>query len=165
MGTVAFFFLPFVVALVGAAIHVKRTDAHGGRALELFLVWWIVANGVMAILGGISHIGPTSDEVAEGIGYVQSMFQWEVGWGDITVGVLLVGVARWRDGWLTAAVVAWAISYWGDAIGHVMEWVSHDNTAPSNTWALPSDILGPLVAVALLIAFRRARQARNDVAA
>ncbi|MGH8882800.1 MAG: DUF6790 family protein, partial [Stackebrandtia sp.] len=59
-----------------------------------------------------------------------------------------------RDSWLTAAVVAIAILYWGDAVGHLMEWVAHGNTAPSNIGAIPSDILQPLVAVILLIAYR-----------
>ena len=35
-----------------------------------------------------------------------------------------------------------------------MEYVADDNTAPSNVWAIPSDILQPLIAIALLIAYR-----------
>ena len=45
--------------------------------------------------------------------------------------------------------------YWGDAIGHIMQYTVHDNTAPDNVWAIPSDIIGPLLAVVLLIAYRR----------
>uniref|UniRef100_UPI002FE30F0A DUF6790 family protein n=1 Tax=Rhabdothermincola sp. TaxID=2820405 RepID=UPI002FE30F0A len=41
-------------------------------------------------------------------------------------------------------------------IGHVMEWVGHDNTEPSNVWVLPTDVGVPLVAVILLAAYRRA---------
>jgi hypothetical protein len=36
-----------------------------------------------------------------------------------------------------------------------MQWTVHDNTAPNNVWAIPSDILGPLLAVMLLVAYRR----------
>ncbi len=33
-------------------------------------------------------------------------------------------------------------------IGYIMQYTVHDNTAPNNVWAIPSDILGPLLAVA-----------------
>ncbi len=78
-----------------------------------------------------------------------------VGWADVAIGVLGIGCAWRRDGWLTAAVVVLAICYWGDAIGHIMQYTVHDNTAPDNVWAIPSDIIGPLLAVVLLIAYRR----------
>ena len=84
------------------------------------------------------------------------MFEWEVGWGDIAIGVLGVGCAwrHFRDGWMTAAVVALAISFWGDAIGHIMQLVAHDNHAPDNVWAIPADIGGPLLALILLVLYR-----------
>ena len=43
----------------------------------------------------------------------------------------------------------------GNAIGHVMQWTVHDNTATNNVWAIPSDILGPALGCHLLIAYRR----------
>jgi hypothetical protein len=153
-----FFTFTLATLVVGALIHtftdrstLRRTRR---RVVELWLLWFVVGGGFWAIIGGLSHIGPTSDQIATSIGYRQSMFQWEVGWADIAVGVLGV-VSIWkRDSWLTASVVAIAILYWGDAIGHVMEWVAHDNTAPANIGAIPSDILQPLVAVVLLIVYR-----------
>jgi hypothetical protein len=157
-GAAIYFFLPFAIAAIGALIHVRREHATGARALELWLVWWIVTSGVVALFGGIAHIGPGSDSVAEGIGYTQSMFQWEVGWYDLGIAVLMVGCAWKRDAWMTAAIVMWSIGYLGDAIGHAMQWIAHDNTAPSNTWALPADIVGPVVAIALLVALDRARK-------
>jgi fatty acid desaturase len=56
---------------------------------------------------------------------------------------LLVGfvglLCIWRRGeFMTAAVIVAAILLWGDAIGHVMQWVSHDNTDPDNIWSIPS---------------------------
>lgn len=156
-----FFLAPLVVLVIGCGIHVlldrKPNRRTGHRVVELALLWVMVWLGAWAVMGGLLHIGPTSGEIAEGIGYTQSMFQWEVGWADIAVGVLGVGCA-WkvrRDGWLTAAVVVLAICFWGDAIGHVMQYSAHDNMAPSNVWAIPSDILQPLLAIILLIAYRR----------
>ncbi len=125
------------------------------RVVELWLLWFLVAGGAFSILGGIGHIGPNSTDVAADIGYTPSMFQWEVGWGDIALGTVGV-LCLWKRGsFMTAAVIVLAIGYWGDAIGHVMQWVAHDNTAVNNVWALPSDILQPLVAVVLLIVYRR----------
>lgn len=92
------------------------------------------------------------------------MFQWEVGWGDIALGVLSVGCA-WRalrGQWMTAAVVVLTIQYGGDAIGHLMQWVANNNTAPDNVWALPSDVLQPLIAIVLLAAYRRSASATPD---
>ena len=50
-----------------------------------------------------------------------------------------------------------AISYGGDAIGHIMEYVAHNNTAGANVGAIPSDLWEPVVAIVLLIAYRRTR--------
>lgn len=154
-----FFLLVWTIIIVGAAVHVfvdrspRRRSSH--RVVELALLWVMVAGGAASIFGGIGHVGPNSGELAGEIGYRQSMFQWEVGWADIAIGVLGLGCVRWRDGWLSAAVVALTLSYGGDAIGHVMEWVAHDNTATDNIWAIPSDVLQPLVAIVLLVAYRR----------
>jgi hypothetical protein len=154
-----YFMFTLATLVVGAVVHTlvdrapQRRTSH--RVIEIWLLWWVAGGGVWSIIGGLSHIGPTSDEIAKSIGYAQSMFQWEVGWADIAVGVLGVASIWKRDSWLTAAVVALAILYWGDAAGHLMEWIAHDNTAPSNVGAIPSDILQPLVALALLTAYRR----------
>lgn len=157
----AFFMSSWVITVVGWIIHVFA-DKHpnrrtGHRVLELLFLWFLVVTGAFGILGGIGHVSGMSNELAVQIGYTQSMFQWEVGWGDIALGVLLVMVAKksFRDGWLTAAVVVLTIQYGGDAIGHIMEYVAHNNTAPSNVWAIPSDIAQPVIAVVLLIIYRR----------
>jgi quinol-cytochrome oxidoreductase complex cytochrome b subunit len=153
-----FFTFTLATLVVGALLHTfldrSASRRTRWRVVELWLLWFVVGGGVWAIIGGLSHIGPYSGQIAASIGYRQSMFQWEVGWADIAVGVLGVMCVWKRDSWLTAAVVAIAILYWGDAVGHLMEWVAHGNTAPSNIGAVPSDILQPLVAVILLIAYR-----------
>lgn len=158
-----FFIAQWAVILIGALVH-ALLDRHSDRRtarrmIELGLLWVLVAGGVWALVGGLGHIGPNSADIAGQIGYRPSMFQWEVGWADITIGVLGVGCAfrRLRGTWMTAAVVAVTVSYGGDAIGHLMQLVAHDNREPSNVWSLPSDILQPLLAVGLLIAYRRSR--------
>lgn len=163
---IGFFALQWIIILGGATIHLlidRRRHGHReGRTVELYLLWILVFGGAWAIYGGIGHASGMSDQLAESIGYAPSMFQWEVGWGDIALGVLAVGCA-WkglRKQWMTAAVVVLAIQYGGDAIGHIMQWVANDNTAPDNVWAIPSDILQPLLAIALLFSYRKSPRGR-----
>lgn len=151
---------PWLVMFAGWIIHVfadrKPNRRTGHRVVELLLLWLLVFQGAWAAFGGLGHISGTSAALAENIGYAPSMFQWEVGFGDIAIGVLGIGCAwrRHRDGWMTAAVVALAISFGGDAIGHIMQYVAHDNDAPANVWAIPGDIAQPLLAIILLIVYR-----------
>ena len=168
---ISFFAAQWVILLAGATIHWlldrRRHGPRDGRGVELYLLWVLVFGGAWAIYGGIGHISGISDQLAESIGYTQSMFQWEVGWGDIALGVLGVGCA-WtalRGHWMTAAVVVLAVQYGGDAIGHIMQWTANDNTAPDNVWAIPSDIAQPLLAIALLLAYRRGPRGSLDVRA
>jgi len=156
-----FFIGQWVILIIGWAAHTffdrhanRRTRA---RAVELGLLWVMVGGGVWAVLAGFSHIGPYATQTAKQIGYVPSMFQWEVGWADLAIGVLGIGCAwrRRRGSWLTAAVVALAISYGGDAIGHIMQVSKDHNLASTNVWSLRSDLLQVVLAVALLVAYRR----------
>lgn len=155
------FLSSWLIILIGWLIHVfadrqpnKRT---GHRVLELFFLWFLVVTGVSTIFAGIAHLSGQSGELAAQIGYTPSMFQWEVGWGDIALGVLLVMVAKrsFRDGWLTAAVVVLTVQFLGDATGHIMEYAAHNNTATSNVGTIPLDIAQPIVAIILLIIYRR----------
>ena len=156
-----YFVFQWVLILAAATIHVvvdrrrHPEHRHAGRAAELYLVWILAFGGVWAIIGGIGHVSGQSGELAKSIGYAPSMFQWEVGWADIGIGVLGVVCIKKRDSWMTAAVVMLAISFGGDAIGHIIQWAKHSNTEPDNVWAIPSDILGPLVAALLLVYVRR----------
>jgi hypothetical protein len=153
------FFIAFwVILVIGLAIHVL-VDRHavrrtGPRVVELAVLWLFVFGGIYGLLSVYSHTGPLSVQTAEEIGYAPSMFQWEVGFGDLTLCVLGIGVLWFRDRWLTAAAVAIFVSFGGDAIGHIMEW-SGGNTAPGNVWALPSDLLQGILGLVLLVVYRR----------
>jgi hypothetical protein len=117
----------------------------------------VVLGGGWAIVAGLTLIDGQSHQSAVSIGYAPSMHQWEVGWADIAVGVLGVACA-WkalRGQWMTAAVAVLAISFGGDAIGHVMQWSAHNNTAPVNVWSVPYDLLQSGLAVVLLVIYRR----------
>jgi uncharacterized membrane protein YsdA (DUF1294 family) len=163
-----FFLAMWVVLIVGFLIHyfVDRSSNRRTpfRAVELGLLWILVGGSVWGIIGVIGHLGPNSTEIAEGIGYRQSMFQWEVGWGDMVLVVLGIGCIWMRGQWMTAAVVALAIGYGGDGIGHIMSWLGPDkNDATNNVWGIPSDFIQPLLAIVLLIAYRKMSATRDQV--
>lgn len=161
--------MPFLffaaIALIGAAVHIHRDGRPRSRArsLEILLVWWmVVAVGVAAIFGAMFHLFDGPDTARE-IGYTNGDggFQTEVGFADLAIGVLGVLCARFRDGFLLAAVIAVSIAYLGDAYGHLHQAAIHDNHAPDNTGLLLwADFIVPLVAVALYAASRRAARTR-----
>jgi len=156
--------MPFLVfaaiALVGAAIHRHRDSQprSTARTLEIFLIWWmVVAVGIAAIFGSMFHFFDGPDTARE-IGFTNGDggFQTEVGFADLAIGVLGVLCARFRDGFLLAAVVAVSICYLGDAYGHLHQAAIHDNHAPDNTGlTLWADFIAPLVAIALYTLWRR----------
>jgi hypothetical protein len=153
-----FFIIFWVILVIGLVIH-AFVDRHPNkrtapRLIELALLWVLVFGGIWGLFGVWAHVGPDSGQTAEQIGYTQSMFQWEVGFADAALAVLGIGCLWWRDRWLTATVVAWAVSLGGDAVGHIME-LSNGNDAPDNVWALPGDLLQVVLPIVLLIAYRR----------
>ncbi|MFD5428001.1 DUF6790 family protein [Streptomyces sp. NPDC127084] len=154
------FLVVYVVVLLACPLLHTFADRKPNRrtrfrVTEIWLLWFVGASGLLSVLTGLGHIGPNAPEIADGIGFVHSAFQWEVGWADIAVGAVgFLSIWR-RDSFMTAAVIALAILYWGDAVGHIMQLVAHGNRAPQNVQPIYTDILQPLVAVLLLIAYRR----------
>jgi hypothetical protein len=151
----------WVILVLGFLIHwlADRRRPGGGphRTAELMLLWVVVLGGVWAILGGLTLTDGQSHQSAVSIGYEPSMYQWEVGWADFAIGILGVACARkaLRGQWMTAAVTVLAVCYGGDAIGHIMQWSAHNNTAPVNVWSIPYDLLQGGLAVLLLVIYRR----------
>jgi hypothetical protein len=158
--------MPFLffagIALIGATVQVyrERDSRSGARAIEIFLIWWmVVAVGLAAIFGAMFHLFDGPDTARE-IGYTNGDggFQTEVGFADLAIGVLGVLCARFRDGFLLAAIVAVSICYLGDAYGHIHQAAIHDNHSPDNGGLLlASDFITPLVAIGLYAASRSPR--------
>jgi uncharacterized membrane protein YsdA (DUF1294 family) len=160
--TGVWFFAAFWVVLVlGFGVHWladRRRPGRGPhRTAELILLWVVVLGGVWTIFAGLGLADGHSYQSANSTGYTPSMYEWEVGWADIAIGFLGVACARkaLRGRWMTAAVTVLAISFGGDAIGHIMQWSIHGNTAPVNVWAIPQDIVQAGLAVLLLLIYRR----------
>jgi hypothetical protein len=155
MFLIAYILVLVVFPLVHTVVDRRPDRRTRFRVVEIWLLWFVGASGLLSVLTGLGHIGPGAPGIADGIGFAHSPFQWEVGWADIAIGTIgFLSIWR-RDSFMTAAVIALAILYWGDAIGHIMQLVAHDNTAPNNVQPIYTDILQPLVAVILLVLYRR----------
>ena len=163
-----FFLFQWVVTILGLGMHYRLDRADGRRTRRRFFqlssLWFLVSAGAFAIWGGIYHLGPTSHSVATQIGYAPSMFQWEVGSADIAIGILCVLCVRAsnRAQWMTAALTALTLSFFGDGTGHLMQLVAHNNTAPENVWAIPTCFLIPVLAVTFTALSRRRAATQPD---
>lgn len=153
-----------LVALTGAGIHLWRhpADRAGERAIEVVLLWWIVVTmGVSGVLAAGLHIFDGA-AIAREIGFTRGDggFQTEVGFGDLALGVAAILCIWFRDRFWLAVIVVGTISLWGDAIGHIHQEVVNENHDPDNSGAvLYTDILFPIVAVALYAARERLARA------
>src|ERR1700730_8592811 len=162
--------LPFslillVISLVGAAIHllVQRNTRTPDRLLEVLLVWLLaVSIGVGGIFGALGHLF-MPDQVARSIGWATgSPFQMENAFGDLGVGVLGILCIKLRGNFWDATVIVASISLLGDAYGHIYQWIVNHDTAPNNSGAiLYTDIIIPLLAILLLVAYHRMRSVED----
>ena len=129
-----------IVIVVHVLVDRNPQRRTGHRIIELCLLGACL-RGVWRSWPPLAISVRNSGSTAESIGYAPrcSSGKWDGGRCDRVLGIGCAWKSR-RDGWLTAAVVVLAICYWGDAIGHVMQYVAHDNNATNNVWAIPSDI-------------------------
>lgn len=151
------------IALIGAAVHLwrHRQPREPGRAAEIFLVWWlVVAIGVASIGMASFHIFDGA-AVARQIGFTRGDggFQFENAMGDLAIGVAGVLCAKFRGGFWLAVLIIASIQYYGDAYGHIHQWLAHGNTAPDNIGIpLYYDVIAPTFAWVLYALWARARR-------
>ncbi len=163
---VATFFVVLAISLLVAFFANKRSEQHSKRqTVELILVALLVANGVMLIFGGFTHIINPSF-VAKDIGWPTSTrFQFEVGIANIAIGVVLVGCLRKRQDWMLAAIVASSIWIFGDGIGHIISHQDTGNSDPGN-WGIALNVVYAANAVAIaLYVWLRVLRSREQKAA
>lgn len=149
-----------LAAPVCAWVHLRRhpEPRSRGRTLEIYLMWWLgLAIGVTGVIGAAFHVfdGP---QIAEEIGFTRGDggFQFENAMGDLAIGVtglLCFKIRNWAF-WLAVLLVT-AIQYYGDAVGHVYQWLHNDNTDPDNVGApLVLDVVVPTVGLLLYRGWR-----------
>ena len=155
-----------VVALAFAGVHILRHKEPRTRenVLEWLLIYWLmIALGLAGIVGGLYHLFD-GKEIAEQIGFTRGDggFQTEVGFADIAIGVAAFLSRFIRDPmyWLAVLIVA-TIQLWGDAYGHIYQWIEYDNTDPDNNGiVLYADFFYPLIGIVLYVLWWRARRLR-----
>lgn len=148
------------LAPVCAAIHlwIRHRRHTPVDAPELFLLWWFgMALGATSLIGAAFHIFD-GQQTAEMIGFTRGDggFQFENAMGDLAIGVLAI-LCIWIHGrfWLATILFA-TIQYYGDAYGHVYQWIVNDNTKSGNIGPpLWIDLIVPAVAIVLYVIVER----------
>ena len=150
------------LALIGAVVHlfVEKRPRTRERVLEVFLLWLLAvtvgAQGLFAFSGHAFR----ANQVAESIGFPPgNPFQFEVACANLAFGVLGI-LCIWRRGdFWTATALGSAIYLIGAGFGHIKEFIVNDNRAPNNSGPiLYTDVLVPIVILALLYAYHRMRR-------
>jgi hypothetical protein len=165
LGMIAWAILPIVI---GALIHnrVSKQPKTRERTLRIWLEWFIgVGIGFAGVSGFLWHL-LLPDQLAEEIGFAPSFFQYEVAVANLAVGVLGVTslFVRKRAFWL-ATIIANAVWLWGDAVGHIYQYVAKDNVAPGNIGApFVTDVVMPAVSIILYVLWARALERGPDAA-
>jgi hypothetical protein len=154
-----------LIAPIGAWIHLRRHPEPRSRerTLRTFLLWWLV------LPIGLAGVGITASHVfnaaatAEDIGFTRGDggFQFENAMGDLAIGVTGLLCVRFRNpGFWLAVLLVTAIQYYGDAYGHVYQWIENDNTEQGNVGPpLWVDVIVPTVGLALYAAYQPAARA------
>jgi hypothetical protein len=150
-----------VVAPIGAWIQLRRQGPHRpARTVEVYLLWWLaVAVGVSGVLQTAEHVF-NGAATAEDIGFTRgdSGFQFENAMGDFAIGVAGLLCIRFRGLFWLAVLIVTAVQYYGDAIGHVYQWIENDNTNQGNIGPpLWVDLIVPTVGLLLYWLMSRAR--------
>ena len=115
-------------------------------------------------MSGFLHIF-VGEQLADGIGWpAGNLFQWEVGFASIAIGVIGYMCFWRRDFWLPT-VIARSVFAWGAGITHVADIVGRGNFAELNAGPiLYIDFLVPVVLVALITLYKRyERQGLVDI--
>jgi hypothetical protein len=84
-------------------------------------------------------------QVAQGIGWATSPFQWEVGLAGVGFGVLGLMAPAFDRGFKLATIIVFSIFMLGAAAGHVRSMVAERNFAPGNAgYIFWYDIVAPI---------------------
>jgi hypothetical protein len=153
-------FIP-VIALIGALVHIARSSNHSTRRrLEIALLWGlVVALGVGEVVTAGSHFFAPVATAAQ-IGFrAGNPFQWEVACANLSFAVLGIACYWQRGAFWTATVVGYLVYFWGCGVGHIVQYVTNDDTAPYN-WGpiVPVVFIVPAVLAVLLLALHRAER-------
>ncbi|CEL24052.1 putative membrane protein [Methanobacterium formicicum] len=145
------------VPLLGAIIHlfVSKKPRSLNRITELLLLWYLgVGIGVGSLFSGLVQV-ISPEIVAQSTGWGYSPFLREVGFANISYGILGLLAVRFRNFW-APAIIAYAVFMWGAAAGHIYEIQQNVNLSVGNAGTvLYLDILMPLFLIILLLVYQK----------
>ncbi|CEA12505.1 DUF6790 family protein [Methanobacterium formicicum] len=145
------------VPLLGAVIHlfVSKKPRSLNRITELLLLWYLgVGIGVGSLFSGLVQV-ISPEIVAQSTGWGYSPFLREVGFANISYGILGLLAVRFRNFW-APAIIAYAVFMWGAAAGHIYEIQQNANLSVGNAGTvLYLDILMPLFLIILLLVYQK----------
>jgi hypothetical protein len=150
-----------VLPVLLATLHVRLDAGARGRlrTIEVYLIYlFLVGVAAGGLSGFFGHV-LTADTVAESIGWPKdNPFQQEMGFANLTLGVLgLIAAAR-RDGFREATVIAVSIMGVGATVVHAVDMLGEGNLAPGNSIQNVGNLLKPALLIPLLIVSRRSEQ-------
>ncbi len=144
----AYSLLPLLLA-VGHILFDKQASTSS-RRIEVFLIYLLaISVGANGLGGAFGHLF-LSDLIAESIGWpAGNPFQLEMGFANLTLGILgLVAMGR-RDGFRAATIIATTVIGLGATAVHLLDIAMHGNLAPGNTIQNISNLLDPILLVGL----------------
>lgn len=141
-----------LLPLLLTAVHIllDRQANTTTRRIEVALMYLLaISVGANGIGGAFGHLF-LSDLVVEGIGWpAGSPFQLEMGFANLTLGVLGVMAIGRRDGFRTATIIATTIIGVGATFVHLQDIAAHGNLSPGNTIQNISNLLDPILLIGL----------------
>jgi len=152
---IAYLYIP--VSIIAAILYllIDKQPRTRHRMIEVSLLSFLVISvGIASFVGFVGHAF-LADRIAVEIGWATaSLFQQEVAFANLAIGILGVTCIWLRGNYWIATVVAATVFLWGAAYGHIMDIIVHGNYAPGNAGgALYDDILVPLITIVLLAAY------------
>jgi len=146
------FGLALLFGIIGFVRRTKQKKRHVWEPLEFWMLFLFV--GLVGLYTFALHCF-WPNLAAEGIGWSNSPFQWDVGIANAVVGILGLLALKASTQFRLATVIAVSVWLWGDAVGHVYQMVVAGNFAPGNAgpWFW-TDVVGPF-ALILIHLFNR----------
>lgn len=150
----AFSLLPLLLALLQARLDRGAQDRLW--KIEVFLIYlFVLGVGAGGLSGFFGHVF-APDAIADSIGWERgSPFQQEMGFANLSLGVLGFVAATRRDGFREATVVAVSVLAVGASVVHILDIIATGNLAPGNSIQILPNLLRPALLIPLLAMSRR----------
>ncbi|MEJ5304507.1 MAG: DUF6790 family protein [Ignavibacteria bacterium] len=114
------------------------------------LVQLVFTVGFFGIFNFIGHVF-LSKQVAQKIGWESNLFQKELGWVSLGIGISGILCYWIRDNFWIATIIPFSTFLIGAGAIHIIEMIRNKNFEPGNTWIILPDFLMPITLIVLLV--------------